>query len=118
MQVIIGWSENKRLFLEANYLDWQRNKEMCIRTPRRPALHLFGLSRSRSAFTLVELLVVIAIISLLAAIVLPVFATVRAKGRETSCLSNMRQQGLAFSMYVQDYDGFFPYAVDPADRDT
>jgi general secretion pathway protein G len=70
------------------------------------------------AFTLVELLVVIAVIALLAAILFPVFATVRGKARETSCLSNIRQAGLAFSMYVQDYDGYYPYGVDPADRDT
>ncbi len=69
-------------------------------------------------FTLVELLVVIAVISLLAAILMPVFASARGKARETACLSNMRQHGLAFSMYVQDYDGLYPYGVDPADRDT
>jgi general secretion pathway protein G len=55
---------------------------------------------------------------MLAAILFPVFASVRAKARETSCISNMRQHGLAFGMYVQDYDGYYPYGVDPADRDT
>ncbi|HEV2473713.1 MAG TPA: prepilin-type N-terminal cleavage/methylation domain-containing protein [Chthonomonadales bacterium] len=69
-------------------------------------------------FTLVELLVVIAIIALLAAILFPVFASAREKARQTVCISNMRQHGLAFAMYATDYDGLYPYAVDPADRFT
>lgn len=69
-------------------------------------------------FTLIELLVVIAIISILAALIFPVFASARGKARQTVCISNMRQAGLAFSMYSQDYDSLYPCAVDPADRDT
>ncbi len=71
-----------------------------------------------TGFTLVELLVVIAIIALLAALLFPVFAQVRGKARATVCLSNLRQAGNAFAMYAQDYDGLYPYAVDPADRET
>ncbi|MBP6962849.1 MAG: type II secretion system protein [Armatimonadetes bacterium] len=62
----------------------------------------------RRGFTLIELLVVIAIISILAAMLFPVFATARAKGRQISCLSNLRQIGMAIALYQQDYGGLFP----------
>jgi prepilin-type N-terminal cleavage/methylation domain-containing protein/prepilin-type processing-associated H-X9-DG protein len=67
--------------------------------------------RVRNGFTLIELLVVIAIIAILAAILFPVFAQAREKARAISCLSNLKQIGNAFMMYVQDYDEKFPPPV-------
>src|SRR5438045_6104384 len=64
----------------------------------------------RRGFTLIELLVVIAIIAILAAILFPVFAQARAKARQTGCLSNMKQVGMAVQMYSQDYDERLLYA--------
>ncbi len=62
----------------------------------------------KRGFTLIELLVVIAIIAILAAILFPVFAKAREKARQTSCLSNLKQLGLGFQMYTQDYDERMP----------
>ncbi len=76
------------------------------------------MTRRRRAFTLIELLVVIAIIAVLAAIIFPVFARAREKARSTTCASNLKQLGLAMNMYCTDYDGRFPWGVDPADRLT
>jgi len=59
-------------------------------------------------FTLIELLVVIAIIAILAAILFPVFAKAREKARQSSCLSNLKQIGVATLMYAQDYDETLP----------
>ncbi|HEY3331311.1 MAG TPA: DUF1559 domain-containing protein [Capsulimonadaceae bacterium] len=67
------------------------------------------LTRVIRGFTLIELLVVIAIISLLTAILFPVFASAREKARQTQCASNLRQIGLCVAQYVQDYDDFYPY---------
>src|SRR5579872_7481927 len=64
----------------------------------------------RSGFTLIELLVVIAIIAILAAILFPVFAQAREKARAITCLSNLKQIGLACTMYTQDYDETLPFA--------
>src|SRR6476620_8204708 len=62
----------------------------------------------KRGFTLIELLVVIDIIAILAAILFPVFAQARAKARQTTCLSNLKQLSTGMLMYVQDYDERYP----------
>jgi len=69
------------------------------------------IMRKREGFTLIELLVVIAIIAILAAILFPVFAKAREKARQSACSNNMKQLGLAFQQYAQDWDERFPTSV-------
>jgi prepilin-type N-terminal cleavage/methylation domain-containing protein/prepilin-type processing-associated H-X9-DG protein len=71
----------------------------------------------KSGFTLIELLVVIAIIAILAAILFPVFAKARARAKTSTCLSNLRQIGLATMNYAQDNDGtMMPVEYHPVPR--
>ncbi|MBL8067737.1 MAG: prepilin-type N-terminal cleavage/methylation domain-containing protein [Armatimonadetes bacterium] len=73
-----------------------------------------GMTVSRG-FTLIELLVVIAVISILAAILFPVFAQAKAAAKKTQCISNLAQIGKGTLLYMADYDDRFPFAVDPID---
>jgi prepilin-type processing-associated H-X9-DG protein len=62
----------------------------------------------RRAFTLVEILSVLGVISLLVAMLFPALSSAREHANRTRCLSNLRQLGLAFAMYLNENNGRFP----------
>ncbi len=78
---------------------------MKITTPRFADANQGRLPRG---FTLVELLVVISIIMILMSMLMPSLARAKAKAQQIKCVSNMRQLGMAASMYAADYNGEYP----------
>ncbi len=74
-------------------------------------------SRKSLNFTLIELLIVVAIIAILAGMLLPALNQARARGQAISCISNLKQLGLAFNMYTDNNGGYFPLMAKNADGD-
>jgi prepilin-type N-terminal cleavage/methylation domain-containing protein len=90
-----------------------RSTGFCRAARNRPEsiISRFANRNGTTAFTLIELLVVIAIITILASMLLPAISKAKEKGKRVACLSNLKQIGLAFTIYTDSQENKMPSAI-------
>jgi len=71
------------------------------------------VNRTRDGFTLMELLIVVGVVAILLSLILPAVSHARSEARKTMCLTNLRQIGQSFSMYLDGHGQIYPCAQDP-----
>src|SRR5699024_2862855 len=106
----VGWINERSESIHHNTQapDAFRFASLIRPTPYRKEKTMTSSTRKCNGFTLIELLVVITIISILVAILLPALQAARRAAQSLQCMSNQRQVGLVWQMYLNDHDGQFP----------
>ncbi len=94
--------------------DFQKRRS-CIQEQEMGSLMIHRVRRNARGFTLIELLVVIAIFAILASLLLPALTKAKTLANSTVCKSNLRQLGLALTLYVNDHNGYPTEAVIPGE---
>jgi prepilin-type N-terminal cleavage/methylation domain-containing protein len=67
-------------------------------------------------FSLIELICVIAILASLASMLFPVFVSAKKASFKATCLTNLKQIGIATEIYMGDHDDHYPYGVNPIEK--
>jgi prepilin-type N-terminal cleavage/methylation domain-containing protein len=91
------------------------NRKTIMLHNKRSVLHISEDTNTRAAFSLIEVLVVISVITILCGLIFPVMSRAKAIANQAACRSRLRQWGLAFQIYADENEGFYPH-IDGRDR--